>query len=73
MRKQRLLRQLGHRVRTAREAAGYSREVLAERADIHTNTIGMIERGEINPSFLVLVAVARGLGMSTAELMRPVA
>ena len=68
----RLVKRLGYRVQELRENAGLSRERLAERTGLHANTIGLIERGESNPSFLVLVALAKGLGITAADLIRPV-
>lgn len=67
----RLVRRLGYRVQQVREDAGLSRERVAERAGLHPNTVGLIERGELNPSFLVLIALARGLGTSAADLIEP--
>lgn len=36
----------GSRIRSMREAAGLSREAAAEKAEINTNYLGEIERGE---------------------------
>jgi transcriptional regulator with XRE-family HTH domain len=71
MAKPRALREFGYRLRTLREAAGYSQEVLAEYAEVHINYVGRLERGLANPSLLVLRALARALGITAAELIRP--
>lgn len=46
-----------------------SQEELGFRARLHRNYIGAIERGEINPTFRVLLKLARGLQMPLSELM----
>jgi transcriptional regulator with XRE-family HTH domain len=63
------LRRLGERVRELREARGITQEALAFDAGIHVNHLSTIERGEANPSFLVLVSLAKVLGVSVAELV----
>ena len=39
---------IGERIRIYRNKAGYSQEVLAEKASVHPTYIGQIERGEKN-------------------------
>jgi transcriptional regulator with XRE-family HTH domain len=65
-----LLRALGKRVRELRKERGYSQEKLAERAGIHENHVRRIEGGTANPSYVVLVKLAKGLGVTPGELMR---
>ena len=64
------LRALGKRVRELRTKQGDSQESLAERADIHENHLRRVEGGTANPSFLVLVRIARALSVSVSELLR---
>lgn len=64
------LRSLGKRVRERRNERGHSQEKLAELADIHENHLRRIEGGTANPSFLVLVRLARAVGVSVSELLR---
>ena len=64
------LRALGKRVRELRIKQGDAQERLAERADIHENHLRRIEGGAANPSFLVLVRIARALGLSASDLLR---
>ncbi|MER9102673.1 helix-turn-helix transcriptional regulator [Mesorhizobium sp. M0848] len=45
-----------------------SQEQLAERAGLHRNYIGFLERGERNASLRTLLAVATSLGVSLGEL-----
>ncbi|HZV72150.1 MAG TPA: helix-turn-helix transcriptional regulator [Conexibacter sp.] len=42
---------------------------LGYRADLHRNYIGAIERGEINPTFRVLLKLTRGLSMPLSEIV----
>jgi transcriptional regulator with XRE-family HTH domain len=64
-----LLRALGKRVRELRQERGYSQEKLAELANIHENHVRRIEGGTANPSYLVLVKLAKALGVSPGELI----
>jgi len=63
------LRRLGERVRQLRRQRELSQESVAFDAGIHTNHLSAIERGEANPSFLVLVSIAKVLGVSVADLV----
>jgi Predicted transcriptional regulator with C-terminal CBS domains len=63
-----MLRNLGKRVRELRRERGYSQERLAELADIHENHVRRIEGGTANPSYLVLVRIARALGINPSNL-----
>jgi transcriptional regulator with XRE-family HTH domain len=61
---------LGQAVRRLRRAADLTQEDLAARAGISANYVGEIERGEFNPSVLVMFALAEGLGIDPAGLFR---
>jgi len=56
-----VLKQLGKRVKEARVNAGVSQEELAWQCEIDRTYISKIERGIANPSFLILVKVAEVL------------
>lgn len=60
---------LGRALRETRLNHGLSQEELAFRAGLHRNYVGGIERGEINTSFGVLIAVTRALGVPLSHLI----
>jgi transcriptional regulator with XRE-family HTH domain len=62
------LTMLGNAVRARRRVLGLSQEELAERADMHRNYVGGIERGERNISYLNLLRLARALDYSAPAL-----
>lgn len=62
------LRTLGARVRSLREAKGWSQEELADRAGVDRSYMSGIERGGRNISVLKMVAIARALGVQPAAL-----
>ena len=64
------LRALGDEIRARREDCGYSQERLADLAGLHRNFIGLIERGQRNPTFLTLLAITSKLGLSLSELVQ---
>jgi len=59
---------LGRAVRELRARRGLSQEALGFHARLHRNYVGAIERGEINPTFRVLLRVSTGLGFPLSEL-----
>lgn len=60
---------LGRVIRRRRLAAGLSQEALAERADVHRNEIGFLERGQRSPSLDVVARVAAALGLPASQLL----
>ncbi|MCM3412653.1 helix-turn-helix domain-containing protein [Metabacillus litoralis] len=65
-----LVKSLGERIRYLRKQKNLSQEQLGELADIHTNYVGAIERGEKNITIESLIKVSRGLGVTLEELLR---
>ncbi len=55
-------------LRRERERQGITRSRLAQRADISSDHLGRIERGEADPRMSVLVALAAGLGTSLRDV-----
>ena len=65
-----ILKVFGEHIRELRIAKKWSQEELAEKADFHRTYIGMIERGERNPSLKNLKKFADAFGLSLSELMK---
>lgn len=62
-------RTLGQTIRAARLAAGLSQRALADRSDIHWNTIARYERDEMQPSVRRLVLLAAALSTTIDALL----
>jgi transcriptional regulator with XRE-family HTH domain len=60
---------LGRATRELRARRGLSQEALGFRAHLHRNYVGAIERGEINPTFRVLLKLTWGLALPLSELI----
>ncbi|HUI32488.1 MAG: helix-turn-helix transcriptional regulator [Dysgonamonadaceae bacterium] len=58
-----LVNRLGETIRDRRNELGITQPHLAELANISTNTLYMLERGQGNPSLKVLDKLAEVLGM----------
>lgn len=54
---------LGIRIRELRQLSKTTQEELAHRADISTQHLGTIERGEQNPTLSTVTAIADALGI----------
>lgn len=54
---------IGEAVLRYRKKADLSQEALAEKADIHPNYVGRIERGECSPNIEILIRIAKALGV----------
>jgi transcriptional regulator with XRE-family HTH domain len=62
-------RELGRRLRTAREAAKLTQLEVATAAAVHVNFYARMERGEENPSFEKLQSVMKVLGIKSLDLL----
>ena len=60
--------QIANRIEELRNAAGLSRQELADQVDVHYQTIGYIERGEYSPSLVLALKMASVLGASVEEI-----
>lgn len=58
---------VGKRVQELRKKVGLSQEALAERANLHRNYVGSVERGEREIGITSLARLAWALGVSLAE------
>ena len=59
----------GARVRSRRQALGWSQEALADQCGLHWTYIGQIERGRRNVSLLNITRIAAALGVNPADLV----
>ena len=64
-----VLKELGAKVKALRTDRNCTQLELAERCGFDRNYIGMLERGERNPSYLTLLKIAQGLSVSLAKLL----
>lgn len=62
-------RALGHAVRELRLRQRVSQEELGYRCGLHRNYVGAVERGELNPTYGVLLRLSAGLAIPLAELI----
>jgi transcriptional regulator with XRE-family HTH domain len=60
---------LGKAIRVLRVERELSQETLGERGGLHRNYVGAIERGEINPTYRVLLKIGRGLDTVPSEVL----
>lgn len=63
-------RQLGQRIRAFRKQANLTIEQLAEQANLDTQYVGFIERGQGKPSLDALQRIAKALGVEIGELFQ---
>ncbi len=62
-------RVLGDRIRSYRKRAGLTQEQLAEKADLHHNFIGAVERGNMEISLTSLLKIAKALKVKVRDLV----
>jgi transcriptional regulator with XRE-family HTH domain len=67
--KQKHRRILGETIRSYRKSAGMSQEKLAEKADLHHNYVGEIERGEKAATIDTLLKIAEALDVHPSDLL----
>lgn len=63
---------IGKNIRKFREIKKLRQEDLAEKTDLTTNYIGMIERGEKNPSLETFINILNSLGVSADMVLSDV-
>lgn len=63
-------KEVGARIRQYRLQKKLSQEKLAELSDLNTVYIGVIERGEKNPSIDILYKISKGLDINICDLLK---
>ncbi len=61
---------LGKAIRQLREKRGATQEALAYEAGITTGTLSLIERGQSNPAWGTVKAIATALGVSMSDIVK---
>ena len=64
-----IIHRLAKNVRKERIKQGLTQADLAEKADLHNNYIGLIERGQCNISILTLEKLAQALNVKVEKLL----
>ena len=64
-----ILKKIGSNFRLERTKNGLSQERFAELANVHTNYIGKIERGEQNLTVKKIVALANSLNVPVENIL----
>jgi transcriptional regulator with XRE-family HTH domain len=62
-------RKLGDKIRHYRKLSGLTQEQLAEKADLHHNFIGELERGNMETSLTSLLKIAKALDIRVRDLV----
>lgn len=65
-------RVVGETIRMYRKRAGLTQEKLAEKADLHHNFIGEVERGNLDISVGSLIKISKALGVRARDLVSDV-
>jgi transcriptional regulator with XRE-family HTH domain len=60
----------GRRIKTLREAMGFSLRDLAERSGVSAPMLSQVERGETSPTLAVAEKIATGLELTLSQLLR---
>lgn len=61
---------LGKAIRQLRERKGLTQEAVAHDAGVTTATLGVIERGQSNPTWATLKGIAEALSVPMIEIAR---
>jgi transcriptional regulator with XRE-family HTH domain len=67
--KKQLRKELGEKIRKAREKAGLTQQQVADQASINVSYYAEIERGEVNPSVDKLHDIAKVLKLKSFDIL----
>lgn len=62
-------KEVGLKIKVAREKKGMTQAEVAEEAGMNTNYFACIERGEVNPSLDKLYAIIKALGVKSSVIL----
>ncbi len=62
-------KQFGENLQGIRKSKGISQEELADRVSAHRTYIGMIERGERNPTLTMIYKIMKALKVKMSDLL----
>lgn len=65
-----ILNKFGNRIKELRIEKDLTQEQFAELSGLHKNYIGMVERGERNPSLKNIEVIALAFNISISEMMK---
>jgi len=65
-----ILKEFGKHLKELRNKENLTQKKFAKKSGLHINYIGMVERGERNPSLKNLKTIAKTLNISLSELMK---
>ncbi len=64
-----ILEKFGAKMQKVRKSKGISQEQLASQLSMHRTYVGMVERGERNPTIRTLYKIAKALKVDSSELL----
>lgn len=64
-----ILEKFGQKMQKTRQASGVTQEELAARLGMHRTYIGLIERGERNPTIRTLYKISKALKVTADKLL----
>jgi len=63
-----LLLKIGNNIRKFRNKKGISQQVLADYSEIAKSTLQRIEKGELNPSILIIIKISQILEINITDI-----
>ena len=64
-----ILQKFGQKLKATRQKKGISQEELAGKLNMHRTYIGMIERGERNPTIRTLYKISKALEIKSSQIL----